>query len=62
MNDQETSKHPDPKPQAAKKTTSNIPSVRLEELVGDGRELHIVHGEEVYRLIVTRNNKLILQK
>ncbi|HIQ23312.1 MAG TPA: hemin uptake protein HemP [Planctomycetes bacterium] len=42
--------------------TRYVPSVRSEELFQGGRELQIVHSSEVYRLIVTRNNKLILQK
>lgn len=62
MTDQDIPKQPDRKPRASTKATANIPTVRLEDLIGDGRELHITHGEEVYRLIVTRNNKLILQK
>lgn len=38
------------------------PCVRSEDLLQGGRELWIVHGTEVYRLSVTRNNRLILQK
>jgi hemin uptake protein HemP len=41
---------------------ASIPTVRSDVLLGGGRELQIVHGHEVYRLLVTRNNKLILQK
>jgi hemin uptake protein HemP len=36
--------------------------VRLDELLGDGRELLIRHGEEVYHLRVTRNGRLLLTK
>jgi hemin uptake protein HemP len=36
--------------------------VQSEELLHGQREVQIVHGTEVYRLLVTRNNKLILQK
>ena len=35
---------------------------RSTELFGDQREVLILHGEEVYRLRRTRNEKLILQK
>lgn len=41
---------------------TSIPTVRSDVLLGGGRELQIVHGHEVYRLLLTRNNKLILQK
>ena len=33
-----------------------------EELLQGGRELLILHGGQVYRLLRTRNDKLILQK
>jgi hemin uptake protein HemP len=36
--------------------------VRSEELLGDQREVFIVHQGEVYRLLRTRNDRLILQK
>ncbi len=42
--------------------TASVPTVRSDVLLGGGRELQIVHGHEVYRLLLTRNNKLILQK
>ena len=42
--------------------SQQVPTVRSDELLGGGRELFIVHNSEVYRLLVTRNNKLILQK
>ena len=41
---------------------SGVFTVRSEDLLRGGREAHIVHGDEVYRLLVTRNHKLILQK
>lgn len=41
---------------------TSVPTVRSDVLLGGGRELQIVHGHEVYRLLLTRNNKLILQK
>jgi len=37
-------------------------SVRSDELLQGARELLIRHGEETYRLRLTRNGKLILQK
>jgi hemin uptake protein HemP len=36
--------------------------VRSEELFGDDREVLIAHGQEIYRLRLTRSNKLILHK
>lgn len=42
--------------------SSAVSCVQSEELLRGGRELKIVHGSEVYRLLLTRNNKLILQK
>ena len=36
--------------------------VRAQDLLQGHRELRILHGDEVYRLLLTRNNKLILQK
>ena len=41
---------------------SDIPVLRSEDLLHGRREVLIVHGEEVYRLLCTKNNKLILQK
>ncbi len=39
-----------------------VPEVSSEELLRDHTELLIRHGEETYRLKLTRNGKLILQK
>lgn len=39
-----------------------IACVSSEELLQGGRELWILHAGQVYRLMLTRNNKLILQK
>lgn len=33
-----------------------------EELFGESKEVFIRHRDELYRLTITRNNKLILQK
>jgi hemin uptake protein HemP len=52
---------PERKP-APEDALSRVPTVRSEELLQGGREVRIVHSGQVYRLQVTRNNKLILQK
>ncbi|MHB8903196.1 MAG: hemin uptake protein HemP [Thermoguttaceae bacterium] len=36
--------------------------IESSELLAGRREVQIVHAGEVYRLLVTRNNKLILYK
>ena len=36
--------------------------IRSEALLHGDRELQIIHGEEIYRLSVTRQGKLILHK
>ena len=36
--------------------------IRSEELVAGGKMVRIQHGDEQYRLLITRNNRLILQK
>lgn len=38
------------------------PIYRSQDLLRGKRELFILHGNEVYHLIRTRNDKLILQK
>lgn len=40
----------------------HVRAVRSEDLLQGSRELLILHGSEIYRLLRTRNNKLILQK
>ena len=45
-----------------KTTSSDILTIDSEELLRGGRVMQIMHGDETYRLLVTRNNKLILQK
>jgi hemin uptake protein HemP len=40
----------------------SIRVVRSEELFAGGRVVLIQHGGEQYRLLVTRNDRLILQK
>ena len=41
---------------------SAAPAVSSRDLLGDRRELLILHGGERYRLLLTRSNKLILTK
>ncbi len=41
---------------------SHAPVVTSEDLLKGGRELQIIHQGQVYRLCLTQNNKLILQK
>lgn len=36
--------------------------IDIRELLGDGRELRILHGSEEYRLTLTSKGKLILTK
>ena len=42
--------------------SSRPPVVHSEQLFGAGREIIIKHGEEEYRLRITRADKLILTK
>ncbi|MBC8872148.1 MAG: hemin uptake protein HemP [Planctomycetes bacterium] len=42
--------------------TQDVHFVRSEELLKGQRELVIIHGDKAYRLLRTRNDKLILQK
>lgn len=62
MTKPETPENPGDESEDVRKTSSHVASVRSGELLQGGRELRIVHDSEVYRLLVTRNNKLILQK
>lgn len=39
-----------------------VPVYRAEVLFGGGRQIRIGYGEKEYRLIITRNEKLILMK
>lgn len=36
--------------------------IQSENLFGNSKEVFIRHGDELYRLTITRNDKLILQK
>jgi len=42
--------------------SSRLPVVRTDQLFGARREIIIKHGEEEYRLRITRADKLILTK
>ncbi len=39
-----------------------VPVLKIEQLLGDFREIRLFHGSEEYRLSLTRNDKLILTK
>lgn len=41
---------------------STTPAVSSRDLLGNKRELVILHGSERYRLLLTKSNKLILTK
>lgn len=45
-----------------KKTVKSIPSLNTEKLFNGFREVRLRHSNEEYRLILTKNNKLILTK
>ncbi len=52
-----------PQPEAATPDGQSCPrKIESSQIFCDRREVHIVHCGEVYRLTITRNNKLILQK
>lgn len=56
----------EPAPAATGPEKSDTPDspqmIDSRDLFGDAREVRIVHGSEVYRLRITLNNRLILQK
>jgi len=52
-----------PQPESGSPAPSEVPpTIHSDELLQGARELLIRHGEETYRLRLTRNGKLILQK
>jgi len=53
---------PEREPERDGKTPTDARTATSEELLQGSRMLRIVHGNETYRLMLTRNNKLILQK
>jgi len=58
--------NPDPMPAGVTEPQESLnpepPLIRSEELMQGRRELLIMHCQEVYRLRLTRNGKLILTK
>jgi len=60
------SEHVQPQPaqgeSQSKPQPREIPVWSSLQLLGGASEAHIVHGNEVYRLLRTRNDKLILIK
>ena len=42
--------------------TKQVPTFDARQLFGDAREIRLNHCSEEYRLILTKNNKLILTK
>jgi len=52
----------DSSPQEEAAGNSTVPAVSSHDLLGDKRELVILHGRERYRLLLTKSNKLILTK
>ena len=51
---------PEPRPEETEKPAP--PTVTSEQLLGGRRQLIIQHGDERYRLMLTRSNKLTLTK
>jgi len=44
------------------RSASGNDAIDSAQILAGRREVRIVHAGEIYRLLVTRNNKLILQK
>ncbi len=44
------------------KSRSGPPEIDVQELLGDAKEVTLLHGSERYRLRITANDKLILTK
>lgn len=53
---------PPPAKRPPRKPPEPLRTIRSEDLLQGSRELLILHGGETYRLLRTRNDKLILQK
>ncbi len=63
MNDSpDSDSHQDPGDTVSGLQQSAERELNSEELLQGNREIRIRHGEEIYRLRLTRNGKLILQK
>jgi hemin uptake protein HemP len=52
----------EPNPAREPVAQPSVPTISADKLLRGHREIAIVHGDAVYRLRVTRNGKLILQK
>ena len=53
---------PTPDSQAPVAAALNLPMYESVELFQSSRVVNITHAGEIYRLLITRNNRLILQK
>lgn len=53
---------PENAPTPAESPQERVPEITSAALLAGHREVLIRHGDEVYRLRLTRNGKLILQK
>ena len=62
MTKPETSGRSGKESQDERTTSSDVPTIDSGRLLRGGRVVQIMHGDETYRLLVTRNDKLILQK
>ena len=58
----DSSKHQPPPPQLESKASKQLEPLASNDLLQGQRERQIVHGNEVYRLTLTRTGKLILHK
>jgi hemin uptake protein HemP len=56
------SAHPSPRAEHPPATETSIPQWTSQQILGQAHEAHIQHGHETYRLLLTRNQKLILIK
>lgn len=56
------SSHASPAPGATPRQAGEAPRLDTATLFAAGREVVIAHGEELYRLRLTRQNRLILTK
>jgi hemin uptake protein HemP len=62
MSEDVHSQRPKDQPTSVKPLVREVLSWRSDQLLGEASEARIVHGDEVYRLLRTRNGKLILVK
>ncbi|HEX3725002.1 MAG TPA: hemin uptake protein HemP [Pirellulales bacterium] len=50
------------RPQSSDRPPPGVPEIDSRDLLRGGREIWIRHGQEAYRLSLTRSGKLILRK